>query len=247
MKKSNASNIAVAMFLALGVAGIVYFLQSKPASIVEDKNRNLVQILVSKVDLLPGERVDVNKFDWVDWPSQSMNDEYYKKGAIKAIEELKGKVIRYRVVRGEPLKRSDLIGGSNESILGAFISPGMKAVSVPLRKVANADVYFAPGDFVDIILPQQSGRVSSVDTILSGIKVIAVDNNFYVPEGEQSNKIAKNITLEVSSEQAEALALSIAKGQIVISYHSALTPKNERNQQKTIKKVQKVKISRGDF
>ncbi len=241
------------MFLALGVAGIVYFVQSRPTTIIEDKDDDVLEILVSRIDLMPGERLDINKFDWVEWPKKSISDEYYsretgnKNQLDRLLETLEGKIVRFKVVRGEPLKKSDLIGGSGESVLGAFISPGMKAVSVPLRKVANADVYFAPGDFVDIILPQRSGRVSSVDTILSGIKVIAVDNKFHIPDEEQSNKIAKNITLEVTSEQAEALALSIAKGQIVISYHSALTPNDERGQPKKIKKVRKLNISRGDF
>ena len=247
MKKNNLSHLLIAFVLALGVSGAVYFLQSQPIKIVPDQQTETIEILVSKLDINPGERVNPDKFEWKEWPEKSMNDDYYQKGDKDTFAKIDGKVVRYQILRGEPLKKPDLVGGSKESILSALIAPGMKAVSVPLKKVANANVYFTPGDRIDVILPQRQGRSSSVDTILSGVKVIAVDNLFFVPEGEQLNKIAKTITLEVNSEQAEALALSIAKGQIVISQHSAYTPGNAPEKKEKIKKVQQINISRGSF
>ena len=117
-----------------------------------------------------------------------------------------------------------------------------------MRKVANANVHVTPGDYIDILLPQRKGRSQSVDTVLNSIKVIAVDDNFFSPEGETSSTIAKNITLEVDQEQAEALALSISRGHIVISYHSAYTPKSDSK--KSVKKIikpKKITINRGSF
>ncbi len=248
MKTSRFSNMFIAFILALGVAGVVYFLQSRPVVISEDKDKDLTKILVAKFDLKPGERINIDRFKWVGWPDGSIQDDYYTEQEVKALKGIHGMVVRYEILEGEPLKKADLVGGDTKSILSAFISPNMKAVSVPLKKVANAGVHVTPSDYIDIILPQRKGQTQSVDTILNAIKVIAVDDNFFIPDGDTPNTIAKNITLEVTTEQAEALALSIAHGGIVISYNSAYTPKLEaKSGVKKLVKSRKIKVNRGNF
>ncbi len=248
MKTTNFSSMFIAFILALGVAGVVYFVQKQPGSSEKQQNEDVTEILVSKLTLKPGERVNLNKFKWVEWPKASLQNGYFSREEKEEIKKVNGMVAHYEILAGEPLKKGDLVGADGKSILTAFIKPNMRAVTVPLKKVANPSVHVAPGDFIDIILPQRKGRAKSVDTVLNGIKVIAVDDDFFTPDGETPTTIAKNITLEVDQEQAEALALSISQGHIVISYHSAYTPQSgPKKGVKKISKPKKITINRGLF
>ena len=248
MKTTNFSSMFIAFVLALGVAGLVYFMQKQPAAADKQANEDLTKVLVAKLGLSPGQRISMNNFRWVDWPKSSIQDDYYAQEETEELKKVDGMVVRYEILEGEPLKKADLVAADGKSILAAFIKPNMRAVTVPLRKVANPNVHISPGDSIDILLPRRKGRSQSVDTILNSIKVIAVDDNFFAPEGETPSTIAKNITLEVDPGQAEALALSISQGNIVISYHSAYTP--NAGAKKSVKKLARPKeitINRGKF
>jgi len=245
MKSNNFFSMFVAVILGLGVAGFVYFLQNKSQS-GEGANFEVTKVLVAKLRLRPGDTAGINKFRWVEFPTDSVHKDFYTFGNEEDIKKVKGSVVRYEILEGEPLKKTDLVNVDKKSVLSAFISPNMKAVSVPLKKVANANVHITPGDFIDIILPKRSGKKQSVDTVLSGIKVIAVDGKFFKQEGV-APVIAKNITLEVDAVQAEALALSISHGRIVISQHSALTPISNAGGIKKIKQPKKIIVQRGSF
>ena len=77
MKTTNFSSMLIAFFLALGVAGLVYTMQKQPAAKDVQKDDENTKILVAKLGLKPGERLNINKFRWVEWPKSSLQDDYY--------------------------------------------------------------------------------------------------------------------------------------------------------------------------
>jgi pilus assembly protein CpaB len=203
---------------------------------------------VAKFPLKPGQRINMNQLIWVNWPKESLTKDYYLRGEKEKLAKLAHMIVRYEIIQGEPVKAKDLVGGDGKSVLAAFVKPNMKAVSIPLKNIVNADVHVVPGDYIDIILSQRHGETETTDTVLTNLKVIAVDNSFYTPEGETPATVPKNITLEVTPEQAEEIALSLASGQIVLSYNSAYTP--NAKEVKTVKKNNQttdIKVNRGSY
>jgi Flp pilus assembly protein CpaB len=97
-----------------------------------------------------------------------------------------------------------------------------------LSQVDNPSVHFAPGDYVDIILPNRGKEgETEVDLLIKGVKIIAVDQ--YLQQGQSQggkplSTVPKTITVEVDTKQAELLAESIFDGHIILSQYSAFTP-----------------------
>ena len=252
MQDKSIKSIVIAFILALIVSVIVYYVQSKRSgveSILAPENKiETVQVLVSRFPLVPGDRFNPAKFKWQDWPDSSVSSEYYVGGDSKKLKPLEGAVVKYKILSGEPLKKSDLVAVKDKSALSAFIAPGMKGVAVPYKRVANPNVHIFPGDFVDIILPtRQKGNKHLGDTVISGVKVIAVDGKFYMSKKDMGEDPPTTITLEVDSAQAEELAASIRQGHIVISSHSALAPPKRKAGVKRIVKDKKVAVIRGEY
>ncbi len=248
-QSKNFLSLLIAFVLALAVAVLVYVIQKRGDLLALNRDKaSMVDVLVARVDLIPGDTYDETKFDWVKWPRKSFNEEYFTKEDGKSKEKLEGRVVLYKVVKGEPLKKVDLVPVDSKNVLTALIRPGMKAISVPFKSIANPNILYAPGDYVDIILPKRVGRDDiQGQLVLEGVKVIAVDGTFY-DEGKTAigDNLPRAITLEVDPSQAVELAASIREGHIVISHYSAMTPPKGGVKKKIIHQEKKeIVVSRG--
>lgn len=247
----NTRNLITTFFafcLAASVAVLAYFLQ-KPRSVVtqvKQEETQLVSLLLSKSTLKPGDLVDINKFEWEQWPKDSVDPQYFTKENEAELQKLKGSVVRYQITKGEPLKRSDIMMIGDKSIVTAFINANKRAVSIPLSRVDNPSVHFAPGDFVDIILPNRNkDGESQVNIFIKGVKVIAVDDRLEQPQsGKALSAVPKTITVEVDPNQAQLLAESILDSHIVISHYSAFAPPKDGGNKGT-ERTGTIKVLRG--
>lgn len=190
------------------------------------------EILVAKRKLMTGDTLTAEDVRWQSWPEAS-----FFKGVIKKSEQADEKKLeiydtplRRNIEAGEPITTqaliSDVKGGNN--FLAAMIAPGMRAVAIPVKAETMVGGFLMPGDRVDVMLsyaPQlpddQIGlneqlieRFAS-ETILSNIRVLAIDQNSK-DEGNQA-KVGKTVTLEVSREGAETIALARRMGDLTLA------------------------------
>lgn len=191
------------------------------------------QVLVANRQILTGEVLKPEDVRWEPWPAGGMfqgvikHEEYPDKDHEPDIYQ---KPLRRKLESGEPITFQamvpDVKAGNN--FLAATISPGMRAVGMPVSAVSAAGGFVAPGDHVDVILSYQTalpdqlqdvgrnmfGRYAS-QTVLSDVKVLAVDQNF--KDEKREAKIARVVTLEVSKEDAETLALAAQLGDLSLA------------------------------
>lgn len=191
------------------------------------------QVLVANRQILTGEVLKPEDVRWEPWPAGGMfqgvikHEEYPDKDHEPDIYQ---KPLRRKLESGEPITFQamvpDVKAGNN--FLAATISPGMRAVGMPVSAVSAAGGFVAPGDHVDVILSYQTslpdqlqdvgrnmfGRYAS-QTVLSDVKVLAVDQSF--KDEKREAKIARVVTLEVSKENAETLALAAQLGDLSLA------------------------------
>jgi pilus assembly protein CpaB len=127
---------------------------------------------------------------------------------------------------GLPILRGDVLRPRERGFLAAVLRPGFRAISVGVDVISGASGLIWPGDQVDVILVQDldSGK-TGVDrrvvgeTILSDIRVIAVDQQFTqgAPAGNADGKVARTVALEVSAADAEKVAVAGGLGRIELS------------------------------
>lgn len=228
MNKSVLIIMGAALIVAMIVALMV---QKKLAPKSDTAAVPTVEILVASKKILVGENLKSADVRWQVWPEAGLYDGVIRK-ADKEIEDLDvyKAPLRRSIETGEPVTRQalvpDLKGGNN--FLAALISPGMRAISVAVKTNTMAGGFIAPGDYVDVVLsytPRLSrsaqeyadsyvSRYAS-QTVLSNVRVLAVDQS--AKEENREAKVAKTVTLEVTQEGAQILALADAMGDITLA------------------------------
>jgi len=184
-------------------------------------------VLVAKEDLPAGTFVKAANMKWQAWPEDGLVEEYWIQGK-RDMKELDGAVVRLLISAGQPITNSRVVHPGDRGFLAAVLNPGMRGVSVPVNATSGIAGFVFPGDWVDLIL---TIRVNVKDeetnnnetryfseTLLTDVRVLAVDQNIENEKGEVN--VAKTATLEVTTKQAEMVAIALEMGSISLSLHS---------------------------
>jgi pilus assembly protein CpaB len=131
-----------------------------------------------------------------------------------------GSVLRVDVAPGEPILRSEIVMPGDREFLNVVLSPGARAISIPVVTGGAGTGILHPGDRVDVILTQTFKtdqtplpRRSVGETVVLNLRVLAIDS----PEAKQTNSgtgFGRTVTLEVMPEQAEKINVAIELGKL---------------------------------
>jgi pilus assembly protein CpaB len=187
------------------------------------------KILVAKKPLPVGTIVDAESFTFQPWPAELMQQAYYSEGAPDAdAGKLIGMVVRNAITAGQPLTRGSLVGPQDRGFLAAALSPGMRAVTVPVNDNSGVAGFVFPGDRVDMVLTQTvagggDGPALKVsETIIRNLRVLATEQRTD-SKGEDGKPVVKtysNVTLEVTPKIAEKVAVAQSLGQLSLALRS---------------------------
>jgi pilus assembly protein CpaB len=149
-------------------------------------------------------------------------------GVFHVVHEAVGRVPRERILANE-LVRDERLALADAGVgLNALVSPGKRAMSVAVDAETGVAGFIQPGNYVDVIVTirpddMEEDRKWVSKAFLQGIKVLAVGRR--LDSGEDASKpISKRssvrdkptVTLELTLEQSQELALSATRGDIHI-------------------------------
>lgn len=219
--------IIVAIVIAGAAAYVARsFMQEQPAQaeIVEVRQEsNTIEILVAASDLPIGTIVNQDSFRSQPWPEDALDERYLTNGAVDMEEMVYGRVVRASLLQGEPLTSTRLVGPGERGFLAAVLSPGYRAITVPITQTSGLAGFIFPGDRVDMILThqvedarQQAQQVS--ETVLYNLRVLAIDQR----TNNQVNEPlpGSTVTFEVKPKIAEMVALVMQMGELSLSLRS---------------------------
>lgn len=217
------------VFASLLALLLQIFFNKNDKAAEKKKANDTVLVLTSPTELPPGSVISVEKLIWKEWPSKALSPHYITQSKTEDLKSLNGATVRFTIFANEPIKLPNIVILKGKSILSAVIRTGMRGVTVPFTKIANAPSFLAPGDVIDVVIPKRSqenrgGYVGQ--TIMKNVRILAVDRSLQNLEEKKSDQ-PKTMTLEVTAEQAEDLAASIREGEIVISLRSAFNGDTE--------------------
>ena len=197
---------------------------SLPKAAPEEKGP---QVLVARKALSAGVLLSAKHLEWKTWPKDGVSKSYIVRGRGKVTEKsLHGAVVRRVVGMGEPVIEDAVVQPGERGFLAAVLTPGMRAVSVPVTATSGISGFVFPGDRIDLILAHdfQTGEGASrvinraSETLLTDVRVLAVDQKTETEDGAAI--IAKTATLEVTPLQAELIAVSVKLGELSLSLRS---------------------------
>ncbi len=137
--------------------------------------------------------------------------------------------MRSAFLSGEPIRREKLIKTDGTGFMSAILPSGMRAVAISIdnRGASSAGGFILPNDRVDIIRIYRDDETSRsggsdvhrAETILSGIRVLAIGQNVQERNGEKV-VTGETATLELSPAQAEQITLGQKIGQLSLALRS---------------------------
>jgi pilus assembly protein CpaB len=178
-----------------------------------------VTVVVAKDRMTFGNTVRKEQLRLVKWPGDAVPE-----GAFSSIEAVVGteeeRVVLRAIEVNEPVLQNKLSGFGGKASLAAILSPEMRAVTIRVNDVAGVAGFVLPGDRVDILLTRDptggaGGNVANnliTDVLLQNVKVLGIDQD--ANEDKEKPSVAKAVTLEVSPQQAQKLALASQIGSL---------------------------------
>jgi pilus assembly protein CpaB len=160
-----------------------------------------------------------------------------------SLGDVLGRTPRERILTNEPIRKERLAQPDVGIGLNAIVTPGKRAMTIATDTETAVAGLLQAGNYVDIIVtikpddPAAAGAKWATETILQGIKVLAVGsviegaderptvdakgNTVKKPATDPSKKnLRPSITLEVTPDEAEKLALASSRGEITVVLRS---------------------------
>jgi pilus assembly protein CpaB len=204
-----------AAFLVRGMlGGGTPVVQAKPAPTIA-----MSEVLVASTSLSPGQALSVDQVRWEKWPSSTIDPSFIThESSVSEEQVVKGTVVRAMILPGQPITKTAIVHGDASGFMAATLGEGMRAISIAISADSGAGGFILPNDRVDVILTRKSdtGRSGFAKTILSNLRVLAVDQTFR-QEKDTRTVIGKTATVEVSPEQAETISAAGLTGQMSLS------------------------------
>ena len=219
----------VVLVIALGAGGIAALLagrSEKPAPAPVQAKPETVDVLVAKSDIALGSAITPAVMDWQPWPPGTAAGNFIRKqDRPDAMQSFAGFVARAPFVAGEPIREAKLVNPKGAGVMAAILPAGTRAISTQISPETGAGGFILPNDRVDVIVTKkEKGRTAAdenmvSETVLTDIRVLAIDQTLEEKNG-QKVVIGKTATLELTSGQAETLALAQRVGTISLALRS---------------------------
>lgn len=184
-----------------------------------------VDILVAAVDLPAGSPLKPEDMRWQVWPAEAANDIFIRYSARPAAPaELAGTVLRVPLRAGSPVIE-DQVGDTGSGYLSGVLTPGMRAVAIPVSADRTAGGFILPNNRVDVLLALACDAARScengvsVRTILQNVRVLAIDQTG--DDGQKNAVVGKTATLELSPADAETIIGAEAAGRLSLILRAA--------------------------
>ncbi len=187
------------------------------AAVVE---ANGPKVLVAQRALPTGTIITPDAIGYQLWPEELVQDAYFLDGEAD-VSKLIGTVVRHSVTAGEPVTQGSLVSPGDRGFLAAALTPGMRAITVPVDAKAGVAGFVFPGDRVDMVLTQTvSGNegkpLKASETILRNLRILATDQSTtqQTVNGHTKVKAFRTVTMEVTPTIAEKIAVAQTLGNL---------------------------------
>ncbi len=217
-------------FMATGLLGfgLILWITSRGPTNPAAAKITTIAVLAAAHELHPGslikpEDLIAKPLKQADLPADASPD------TPDARRGLTGAMVRRALGPQDIIRPQDVMRPGEHGFLAAVLAPGMRAVTVGVDVISGTAGLIWPGDRVDVILTQSMdqhgappGRQVAAEAVLSDARVIAIDQRLVegAAPGDAAGKEARTVTLEVTAEAAERLAVATRLGRLSLAVRS---------------------------
>ena len=220
--------LIIALLAAVGFGLVAAISVSQYLASAQAYTKNLNQIVVAKVEIPVGSRIIAEHLTVAQFPRNVTPE-----GAFATTEKLIDRVATVRIAAREPVTESRLAPVGAAGGLSSVIPEGFRAMTVRVDDVVGISGFIMPGTLVDIVVvtqpPKSSGQQEMISKIvLQNIKVLASGQNIDKPKNDREvERAVRAVTLQVTPEQAEKLALASSEGRLQLVMRNSVDQGDE--------------------
>jgi len=222
----------LAMVVALAVAALSYGWIKEMAQ-SQSQARETQPVVVAAVDLTWGTSLTGDMVKVVPYLKESLPAGYFSDAS-----GVNGRTIIYPVKAGEPVFESKLAPTTVSSGgVAALVTPKKRAMAVKVDKVVGVSGFVHPGNRVDVLVTlSKNERANNPMTkiVLENILVLATGTELEKTGKQEKPAQVDVITLEVTPEEGEKLALAATEGKLQLALRNFTDTDNAQTRGTTI-------------
>ncbi|WP_170418788.1 Flp pilus assembly protein CpaB [Ruegeria arenilitoris] len=179
----------------------------------------IVRVVAAAEEIPFGSPIEGHKLTAIDWPADSV-----PAGVFTSFEDVlptagvDPRRAKRALAQGEILLASKVSDFGEKVTIVQTLGENNRAMAINVDAQTGVGGFVTPGDFVDIVLTQGKNESLRAVTILQNIRVIGVDQT--ADEDVDQPGIARTVTVEVTPDQGQRLALAQKAGQLSLSLRS---------------------------
>lgn len=208
--------------VGFGVAGGSAYLASthfeaqRANAIVSSEESELVNVVVAGLDIQLGQAIEPHMLTSIAWPRNAVPAGIFTDYATLLPESGQpSRRARRAISQGELILASKVSDFGEKVTIVQTLGPDLRAMAVKVDAETAVGGFVTPGDFVDVVLTQGRDEGLRAVTILQNIRVIGVDQD--ADEQSDTPGVARTVTVEVTPEQGQKLALAQQAGTLSLS------------------------------
>jgi pilus assembly protein CpaB len=220
----------IVVLAGAGVFGLIAAVSvSRYLSSAQGFTRGMNKVVIAKVEIPLGETIVAEQLTTATYPSNGTPD-----GVFDSPEKLVGRVAVVNIAPREPVTDFKLAPEGSAGGLSATIPEGYRAMSVKVDDVIGISGFLKPGAMVDVLTViepprDQATRKDPVSKIvLQNVKVLASGQNMDKPKDAREAESVRVVTLQVTPEQAEKLALAAVEGKLRLVMRNTIDQGDEQ-------------------
>lgn len=189
---------------------------------------DLATVVTVQRSLTFGYQIRRDDLKLTKWPAEAVPE-----GAFRSIDDVfKGEHsprIKLDVGAGEVLLHSKVNTSHQGSAISMLLPKGLRAVTIKINEIRGVAGFVRPSDRVDILLTEKSDDKEanlSTRVLLQNILVLGVDQDTRLNNNQP--RVANSMTVAVSLEEAQKLALASTVGFLSLALRHPLQPVVDR-------------------
>lgn len=238
----RAKTILTVLFLISLAVAVIVILRAMPTEV--DANANATpskdEVLVATVHLTAGTLLRAQDVTWQSVTGPVEPGEIVRPSAAarqvkpEVDEETRAEVYGAAVrpardtAAGEPIRRGNIVKPGARDFLQVVLTPGARAIAIPVATSGASTGLLFPGDRVDVILTQNFKGESAVitrrsvsETVVENLRVLAIDT---LDAKAPSGSFGRTVTLQVTPQQAEKINVATELGKLSLTLRSVSGP-----------------------
>ncbi len=228
-KKKALIFIGLTIIIALVTSGIIY---TKLQQGLREAQALETPVAVAVDNLYLGTVLKKEMIKTAPFLKESLPEGYFSDPS-----SLEGRVVISSIRINEPIFESRLAPSDiKKGGVAAVINSSKRAMAVKVDKIIGVSGFIHPGDRVDVLVTLKNYDINSsaTKTVLQNILVLAVGPEIEEDETKGKPSMVDVITLEVTPEEGEKLALAATAGKVLLSLRNPIDTESVETEGATI-------------